>query len=362
MALFFFVGRYYLRYFFVILIALEFFFVSIDSLQYLDDFVDSANLIILFLAYDFMYALNFMLPISLLLAMVVCYLFLVKSNQYTALLSIGFSKKSILRPILWISLFFTFVYIGLNATPFAYAQENVEKLFKKDTATLSKDLFVKFNDHYVYFGVINPIVGKAQDVRIFQVQHSQNNGVIEKKLLNFTQSKLAYFSHNAWVLQNVISQDLPKEWNLGKAGLKLKSKEQEAILEGFRPKVLDSIYQSKPLISIVDAIESLQILRSQKADTDKIRALLYVLIVVPLFVPFVAMILAYYMPSLARYGNLYIMGFACIVFALIVWGIFFASAQFSVTGIVYPEIGIIVPLALLVIVALYHYIRLNHRA
>ncbi len=356
LALFWFVGSYYLRYFIVIFFALGLFFVSIDSLKYIDDLSDSANIIILFLAYDFMYATNFTLPIALLLSMVVCYLFLVRTHQYTALLALGFSKKQILRPILFVSLCFTFCYIGLNATPFAYAQEDIEKLFKKDTSLTTKDLFVKFNQNYVFFGSINPTIGQAQNIKVFKLDSTP-----QKNLLNITQSKLAHFDKNTWVLQGAISQNLPHTWELGKKGLKIHNISKLEILEGFRPKVLDSIYQSRPLISIIDAIESLKILSSQNAESDKIRAVLYSLVLVPLFVPFVAMILAYYMPSLARYGNLYLLGFGSIVFALIVWGMFFALGQFSITGIIHPEFGIVLPLGLLIVIALFYYFRLNYK-
>ena len=74
--------------------ALELFFISIDSLKYLDQFPNSANLIVLFFVYDFLYALNYTLPIAILLATIVFYLSLVKNNQYSAFLALGYSKKS----------------------------------------------------------------------------------------------------------------------------------------------------------------------------------------------------------------------------------------------------------------------------
>ncbi len=116
MRLFRFVGWYYFKYFLIVLLALELFFVGIDSLKYADKMPDSANMIILFFTYDILFALNYTLPISLLLAMVLFYIAFIKSNQYTALLSIGFSKCQILSPIFLISLFFTAIYVGLNAT------------------------------------------------------------------------------------------------------------------------------------------------------------------------------------------------------------------------------------------------------
>ncbi len=311
---------------------------------------------ILFFAYDFMYATNFTLPISLLLAMAICYLSLIGSNQYTALLAIGYSKKQLLRPVLWISLLLTFVYIGLNATPFAYAQEKVEQFFKKDSSVPTKDLFVKYNQSYVYFGSIN-ILNQANNIRVFELNEEKN----EKSLWRFTQAKQAFFDKKTWVLQDAISQELPNAWHLGDNGLKVTSHDKLHILKDFNPKILDSISQSKPSISILDAIDSLKLLYSQNIGNEKIRAVLYGLILVPLFVPFVSIILAYYTPSLARYGNLYLLGFGFIIFSLIVCGMFFALSQFAITGILLPEVAIVLPFGVLILVALYYYARLNTR-
>ncbi|OBV29077.1 permease [Helicobacter sp. CLO-3] len=353
--LFLFIGRYYLRYFAVIFIALGLFFVSIDSLKYIDDFADSANLVVLFFVYDFMYAMNFTLPISLLLSMAICYLSLIKSNQYTALLALGYSKGVLLRPVLWISLFFSFVYIGLNATPFAYAQEKVEKFFASDSSAPTTDLFVKYNQSYVYFGSIN-LVRQASKIRVFELNDDKS------ALKSFVQARQAFFDDDFWILQDAISQDMPNSWNLGAKGVRAKTSPKLPILKDFNPKVLDSFSQAKPSISIIDAIDSLRLLKAQKISSEKIRAVLYALILVPLFVPFVAIILAYYTPSLARYGNLYLLGFGFIVFSLLVWGMFFALSQFSITGIVFPEVGVVLPFALLIGVSLWYYARLNKRA
>lgn len=349
--LFFFIGRYYLRYFLVIFIALELFFVSIDSLQYADNFAESANLVVLFFAYDFAYAINFTLPISLLLSMAICYLSLIKSNQYTALLALGYSKRTLLRPVLLLSIALTCVYIGLNATPFAYAKEEVETFFKDSSSVPTKDLFVKNNQNYVFFGTINSLA-QANSLRVFTLDD-------DKKLVSFIQAKKAFFENNFWVLQDAKTQILPKKWNLGGLGVVSSTQSRLPILENFNPKVLDSFAQAKPSISILDALDSFHLLRSQGISTDKARAILYSLILVPLFVPFVAIIICYYTPSLGRYVNLYLLGFCFIIFALLVWGLFFALSQFAITDIIYPEVAVPAPLGILVCVAIWYYVRIN---
>ena len=352
--LFFFIGRYYLRYFLVIFIALELFFVGIDSLQYVDNFAESANLVVLFLAYDFMYAINFALPISLLLAMAICYLSLIKSSQYTALLALGYSKRALLRPVLIFSIFFSCLYIGLNATPFAYAQEEVATFFKDSSNVPTKDLFVKHNQSYVFFGTINSLA-QASALRVFELDKDK------KELLSVIQAKKALFENNFWVLQQAQTQILPKAWNLGGTGFTNKIDANLPILEHFNPKGLDSFSQAKPSISILDALDSFVLLSAQNISTNKARAILYSLILVPLFVPFVAIIISYYTPSLARYVNLYLLGFCFIIFSLLMWGLFYALSQFAITDIIHPEVAMPIPIGIVALVALCYYTRLNKK-
>ncbi|PAF51574.1 LptF/LptG family permease [Helicobacter sp. 13S00477-4] len=354
MMIFRFVAYYYLKYVLIVFCGLEMFFISIDSLKYVDKFPDSANLVILFFVYDALYAFNYTLPISFLLGLVIFYISMIKSNQYTALLAIGFSKKNIFKPILIISLFFSLVMIGLNATPFVYAQEKAEAIiYQGKFSNTTEDLLVKYGQDYVYFGKIFPILQKAQNIKVFQLKNHL--------LVSFTQADTAFFQNGYWVLQNANVSTLPEVFVLGKKGLDIKHLEELKILKGFRPKILDTIYQNKPSVSIIDAVQSLMILKNQHAGSEKIRAMIYSFVLVPFFVPFTAMIIVYYTPSLARYGNLALLSFEFIVISLVVWGLFFALGKLSISGLFLPEIGILLPLIVLVGVAFWHFNRINRR-
>lgn len=354
MKLWVFVGSYYLKFCLIILLALEFFFIGIDSLQYAEKFPSAANLIVLFFVYDGLYALNYTLPISLLLGLVLFYIAFIRSNQYTALLCIGYSTKQILTPMLAISLFFIVIFIGLNATPFVYMQEKAESIIYKDNpSNISENLLVKYNDDYVYFEKINPLLQNAQNVKIFTLK----NGILSA----FAQASSAAFESKYWVLHGVTLSTLPTPLLLGQQGLQVEKIPVLKTLKGFRPKVLDTIYQNKPAVSITDAIRSLHVLHHQRADTKKIRGFLYVSILLPFFVPLTAILIAYYTPNLARYENLALLSLKFIILSLILWGLFFALGKFSISGIFLPEVGILLPFVLLLGTALYHYKKLDTR-
>lgn len=353
--MFLYLSRQYFRLVLIVFSALQVFFVSIDSLKYLDQMPNSANLIILFFVYDFLYAVNFTLPISLLLAAVVFYLNLIRSNQYAAFLALGYSKRQILHPALWISTLVIIFYIGLNATPFVYAQEKAEAIMSQENfSSITEDLLVKYKNNYVYFGKIYPLIKKAENIKVFELDD-------QSILTSFTQAKETHFVGDYWVLDNAVYSKIPETIELGKKGLEITEIDKLKILKGFRPKILDTIYQNKPSVSIADAFQSLLILQKQDANYSKIRALLYNFIFVPFFVPLVVIIIAFYSPMLSRYTNLSLLGFSFIVISLVIWGLFFAFGRLSISGLLSPEMMLLIPLGILAIACINYYLRINQK-
>ena len=352
---FWFVAIRFLKPTLVILVSLEFFFVSIDSLQYLDRLPSAANLIVLFLAYDAAYALNYVLPLSLLFGLIVFYLGLIKSNQYIALLSLGYSKRRILLAPSVFILIAVFGYIGLNATPFAYAEESAQGLLDKSgESAISSDLFIRYGDDYVFFSRVFPLLSRAEGITVYKTENKDR-----RELLTIIESKEGYFENNEWNLTNPIVITMPERYELGGQGLQMQKPKTGTILQGFKPKILDTIYQNKPSISSADALSSLQILWGEKSDTSRVRGLLYTLVLVPFFIPLLAVIVAYYMPPLARYENLALLGILLSVTCLLVWGVFFSIGKLQANVSFIPEIGILAPLALLFVISFMHFTKLN---
>ncbi|WP_027326894.1 LptF/LptG family permease [Helicobacter pametensis] len=352
MRAFFFIGKNYLKYVLILLVGLEFFFVSADSMKYADHFPDSANLVILFFVYDAMYALNYTLPLSLVLGGILFYITFLKSAQFSAMLALGYSKRKIIAPVLFISLLMTIGYIGLNATPFVYAQEKAEAIVDQNALQNAReDIFVKYNNDYVYFQKVYPLLNKAENIKVFELDGEE--------LKSFVDAKTAFFDGDYWILHDVNVVKIKDEFIKNQNFLETSHIARLKILKNFRPKVLDTFSKDKPTVSIVDAIVSAKILISQKIDFEKVRAILYSFIVIPFFVPLTLIIVAYFVPPLARYANIPLMSFGFVILSLILWGIFFSVSKLSVSGIIYPEFGILIPMGILTIFALYALVRIN---
>lgn len=339
----------FLKLFFVILISLLLFFLTIDSLQYSHLMPNSKNLVILFFLYNGMYALNYVLPISLLLSVIVFYTGFVRNNQYIVFLALGYSKKKILAPILTIILIFTFIFVGLNSTSFVYAQDNALNIINGNNNSNSENIFIKYNSDYILIKKIYPLLKKAQEIEIYSTKNKDS----KKILTRIIKANEGYFIDDEWVLKNAEITILPQKDNENKI---FKEEVNDLkILKGFKPRVLDTIYQNKPSVSITDALISFQILWREDSNTARVRSLLYNLILIPFFVPLMTLVVVFFFPINLRYGNLTSRAIALSLVSMIFWGIFFSLGKLSANNIFIPEIGLLFPMMTFFIVTLFFY-------
>ncbi len=348
------IGLLYLKYFFYLFVALECFFVAVDSVKFLSSLPNSANLLILLLMYDFMYASQFILPLSLILAQIVLIVVLLKNSSFTAFLAIGYSKIQLFMPLFTLSFFITLLFIALNATPFAYAKERVDLIINQGfIGNYKNDLFVKYNNSYVYFQKIYPLLQTAEGIIVYEFDESHH------ALLRIIESQKAIFHNDEWTLQNATITSLDDNLQIGKSPLKISQEETYTTLHNFKPKILENIYEKQGNVSIIDAYEAITLLEEQNANTQKVRSSLYSLLFFPLFAPFVMIPLVCFVPNSSRYTNLSLMTLAMILSVLITWGIFFSFSKLSISGFLQPEFSILVPLGILFLVSLFSFYRIS---
>jgi len=341
--------KLYLKYFFIVLISLEIFFVGIDFMQNLKSLNESANIKILYMFYNFMYALNFTLPISIILALIITAIVLIKSNELVALYSSGYSKKNILKPIFLTSLSITFLYIGLNFTEFAYAKESISSIkrgeYLKDSKT---DLFLKYNNSYIYFGKLFPVEKKALDVQIFVTKDNDVERIIK--------AKEAKFYQNRWRVENATVIEKPKDI-IPESKIVIKENQSFDILDGFKPKIIDNVYEAKASFSILDAIDAILLLQKQNISIEKIKSILLSVTVFPLFSSLMVVILFFFIPISSRFFNMLLFSSIAIFISLATWGFLFSLVKLSISGVILAEIAIVLPIALLSMVASLLYFR-----
>lgn len=338
----------YLKNFIIVLNSLELFFVGIDLLQNYKELPDSANLQLLYVLYNGFFTLTLTLPLALVFAWIVTLVLLIRGNELVAFIAVGASKRSIYKPVVFVSSFLLLILIGLQATPLAYSYDLKSKIKDGEYfVNTQENIFLKYNDVFVYFEKLYPLKKVAQNVHIYKIK--------DKDIVESIVAKKAYFQNNRWYV--VDAKVLQKPANLQWKESKLDIQEEKFLhtLEGFKPKILDSVYEAKSSFSILDAFNALFLLKDQKVNTDKIRAALYYEILIPFFVLPIIMLVFAYASLNSRFFNMPRFTSISIFGTLIVWGFFFMLFKLSNGGVVKPEFSLLASLIVWYFIALYFY-------
>ena len=118
------IALHYIKYFLIILVALSLFFVGFDYMGNVDKLHISANLLLIYFVYKTFFAIDMLLPLSLVFGMISTKIFLIRSNALVSFFSLGYSRNDVLRPFVVVSVVITMFFVGLHSWPnFARADE-----------------------------------------------------------------------------------------------------------------------------------------------------------------------------------------------------------------------------------------------
>jgi len=222
----------YLLNFIVVLISLELFFVGIDFLQNFKKLPDSANLQLLYVLYNGFFTLTLALPLSIVFGWIVTLVIFIKNNELVAFNALGSRSKDIYAPVVKISLFLISLLILMQATPLAYSYDQKRKILHDEYFTSTKtDIFLKYNDNYVYFKKLLPLEKKAEGIHIYKVK--------DKDIVQSIVARNAYFQNNKWYVVDAKIINKPSQLDLETSKLDIKYEKFLNTLEGFKPKILD---------------------------------------------------------------------------------------------------------------------------
>ncbi|OYZ67072.1 MAG: permease [Sulfuricurvum sp. 24-42-5] len=330
----------YLRYCLIILISLTAFMVGFDLMGSTSELPSSANLLIIYVVYKWLYAIDMMLPISLVFAFIASLVELIRSNALTAFYALGYSRLKVLAPFVSVAALLILAHIFAHSTSFARANEYADNL--KETSQLlipTNNLFFTHEGNYIYFGSLDPLTQKAQVIRIFTFE----NGILKEAL----SAQEAHYQDNYWIIDKAHLIRPPAVLDLKGKGVVSKDAQTVKVLYGFRPKILDQIYEGKVNFTIMDALDAKTLLKTQNIDLSKVTSSLYRIFVTPWFALMMMIIVYSYAPVGARFVNLSFYSFGVILGTLIAWGVLFMSGELSNNKTLSPEVGILVPIGLL---------------
>lgn len=338
----------YLINFIIVLISLELFFVGIDYLQNFKNIPASANLQLLYILYNSFFTLTLALPLSIVFGWIVTLVLFIKNNEFVAFNALGATRKNIFMPVVIVSISLLITLIFLQMTPLAYSYKQKRKILNDEYFSNTKsDIFLKYNEYYVYFQKLLPLEKKAENIHIYKI-----NG---DNLVETIIGEKAYFQNDKWYVVDVKVINKPENIDINNSKLDVRYEKFLHTLEGFKPKILDNVYESKSDFSIMDAVSALILLKDQGMNTQKIRTILYNQLIIPFFV-IPILILVYSFASLnSRFFNMAKFVSFSIFGTLIVWGFFFLVFRLTSSGTVIPEISMLLTMFIWVIFSIYFY-------
>ncbi|MFX4153556.1 LptF/LptG family permease [Aliarcobacter butzleri] len=338
----------YLINFIIVLISLELFFVGIDYLQNFKNIPASANLQLLYILYNSFFTLTLALPLSIVFGWIVTLVLFIKNNEFVAFNALGATRKNIFMPVVIVSISLLITLIFLQMTPLAYSYEQKRKILNDEYFSNTKsDIFLKYNEYYVYFQKLLPLEKKAENIHIYKVK---GDNLVETII-----GEKAYFQNDKWYVVDVKVINKPENIDISNSKLDVRYEKFLHTLEGFKPKILDNVYESKSDFSIMDAVSALILLKDQGMNTQKIRTILYNQLIIPFFV-IPILILVYSFASLnSRFFNMAKFVSFSIFGTLIVWGFFFLVFRLTSSGTVIPEISMLLTMFIWVIFSIYFY-------
>ena len=333
------IAALYVRYTLLILAALLVFFAGLDLINNLSSLPESANLILLYVLFRAAKALEIVLPLSCVFGAVGAKIQLIRTNELVAIYSLGASRLAVLRPFAVVSLVITLIYIAANTTEFAYASDRADAIKEnRFFASATEDLFLKYNNSYIYIKELYPLQNRAKFIDILEVENED--------LTRYIRAENASFINDEWRLEDVTVVHKPPINALQDEGIRVERLAEMTALRDFRPDIMDAVYESKIAYSLKDAVGAWRLFADQQINTDKIRAVFYATITTPLFAPIFVVIIFFFVPISPRFFNVALFSSLAVLFVLVSWGALFVLSSMAKNGAVAPELALLLPFAI----------------
>ena len=340
------ISFHYIKYFLIILVALVCFIVGWDYMFDAEDLSKSANLVLIYLVYKAFFAIDMLLPLSLIFGMISTKVFLIRSNALVSFYSLGYSRVDILRPFVVVSTLIIILFISLHSSSSFSRANEFAKNIRSNGEYLSptRDLFFTYKDQYIYFSKMIPLQKKAEGIRVFRM----SNDSLKEVLV----ASQAVYKNNHWHIKEGDLIIKPDKLDFDSLGIVVKNEKDLEILQEFRPKILDQVYEGKVNFTIGDAMDAFELLKDQNVNTDTIKGSLYKIFIYPFFVPCLVVIIFFFVPMSSRSLNVSLFSFSAILATLIIWAILFALLELSNNNTISSEAGIIFPIIILVLISI----------
>ncbi len=133
------------------------------------------------------------LPLSLVFGWILTLVIFVRNNELVAFTALGAKRFDVYSPVVFLSLALLLLLISIQMTPMAYSYEQKKKILDGNYFTSTKaDIFLKYDDNFIYFKKLFPLKKEAEDIHIYKVK---DDDIIETII-----AKKAIFQNDKWYI------------------------------------------------------------------------------------------------------------------------------------------------------------------
>jgi len=302
---------------------------------------DSINLEILYLFYNSLNASLLIYFLTLLFAAIFTIINLVKNNEMVAFLSMGYSPKKLLFPIITGAFFVTFVFIFIQSISSVSFKDRAKSILsgKYFTSNVDKDLFFKYQNKVIYIKKLDSVKKIAYNIKLFVIK--------DGKVSNIYEIAEAKFKDNQWISNRIVKFSIEDNYFR-------KDIVHLSLLKGFKPDILNKL-ESRKAMTLKIALQALYLFKRGDIDLNFIKTYIYNALIPPISFILLIFLSVLKAPIHPRISNISLYIFVWVFSSILLWGVFLLAQKISAAGIVSPESVFITPFLLLLGLTVYYF-------
>jgi len=336
--------KHYTKNIAVILFGLSLLFSSIDYLQQIHKLDIPTNAKISYIFYKWEESLGMLYPLALVFALIMTKLSLVKNANMVALHAFGYGKRRLIVPFLFVAFMVHLFFVGLHTTSFSYASDRAQHILQNENERYDvNNLFFKYQDLFVYVRHLDPLKQEIHDLTLFKVSGYRIDYIIKAPLAIFDGH---YWNAKDATLKTLIYKDgVLKRYTVSHTPT-------IQTLENYKPKIIKSFYEGS-VMTLLEAVVTWSLLQTQSINSDKVKASIYNKVILPFFSIGLVIILFFSLPIHGRMANLARSVALSIGLTIIIWGVLFGLSRLGLSGVILPELAILMPVLLFLFYSFY---------
>lgn len=198
------------RYFFMVLILVVAIYVAVDFFEKIGDFMESGlpfSRVVAFFLYNIPFVLSQILPVGVLLSVLISLGMMNKHNELTALRSCGISIYTLMKPILLLGFFFSFLLFFLTEAVVPVTMTTANRIWLKEVkkeqavATRENNIWMKTPNGILHIRHYNPAEKTLYKVTL-------NIFDDHFRLIQRLDAERGNFINGQWILYEVLEQKL----------------------------------------------------------------------------------------------------------------------------------------------------------